>query len=240
MHNLKIYRQRTECIAVLTHYILGSISKFVINSSGTREISEYVHMEKSSKQLFIKVYNSSVFLAETCVLFWGHWYPWFGFLVTSFLGFKARVGSALFVCFMEENVIYIPRDAPLVLHLSTCCLPAVLKYIAKPHSFRNISVIENNRLTIGKQWNHIENFYNPLLTEFAIWCSLSEKIWKHWRQMWHLGLVTAVICLRRTRMEIVSWCGKPFMTCVYFRLGRSFRYPRLITQILQRARNQTT
>ena len=30
------------------------------------------------------------------VLFWGHWYPCFGFLVTSPLGFKARVGSALF------------------------------------------------------------------------------------------------------------------------------------------------
>ena len=29
-------------------------------------------------------------------LFWGHWYPCFGFLVTSSLGFKARVGSALF------------------------------------------------------------------------------------------------------------------------------------------------
>ena len=30
------------------------------------------------------------------VIFWGHWYPCFGFLVTSPLGFKARVGSALF------------------------------------------------------------------------------------------------------------------------------------------------
>ena len=28
--------------------------------------------------------------------FWGHWYPCFGFLVMSPLGFKARVGSALF------------------------------------------------------------------------------------------------------------------------------------------------
>ena len=28
--------------------------------------------------------------------YWGHWYPCFGFLVTSPLGFKARVGSALF------------------------------------------------------------------------------------------------------------------------------------------------
>ena len=33
------------------------------------------------------------------VLFWGHWYPCFGLLVTSPLGFKARVGSALFAFF---------------------------------------------------------------------------------------------------------------------------------------------
>ena len=30
--------------------------------------------------------------------FWGHWYPCFGFLVTSPLDFKAKVGSALFKC----------------------------------------------------------------------------------------------------------------------------------------------
>ena len=31
----------------------------------------------------------------------------FGFLVTSPLGFKARVGSALFACFEEADVMYI-------------------------------------------------------------------------------------------------------------------------------------
>ena len=51
--------------------------------------------------------------------FWGHWYPYFGFLVTSPLGFKARVGSALFTIFAEANVMYIPQDSPLVLHLLT-------------------------------------------------------------------------------------------------------------------------
>ena len=48
------------------------------------------------------------FLADTCP-FWGggggHWYPCFGFPVTSPLGFKARVGSALFAfCGSERNV----------------------------------------------------------------------------------------------------------------------------------------
>ena len=37
---------------------------------------------------------------RTIVLLWGHWHPYFGFLVMSPLGFKARVGSALFACYM--------------------------------------------------------------------------------------------------------------------------------------------
>ena len=35
------------------------------------------------------------------------------------LGLKARVGSALFAIFAEANVMYIPQDSPLVLHLPT-------------------------------------------------------------------------------------------------------------------------
>ena len=48
-------------------------------------------------------------LVGTCLLFWGgggHWFPCFGFLVTSpLLGFKARVGSALFAFFAEANAM---------------------------------------------------------------------------------------------------------------------------------------
>ena len=44
-------------------------------------------------------------------IFGGHWYLCFGFLVMN-LGFKARVGSALFVFFFAEvNVMYIPQDS---------------------------------------------------------------------------------------------------------------------------------
>ena len=43
---------------------------------------------------------------------------YFGFLVTSTMGFKARMGSALFTS-VEVNVMYIPQDSPLVLHLPT-------------------------------------------------------------------------------------------------------------------------
>ena len=42
--------------------------------------------------------------------FGGHWYPCFGFLVTSPLGFKARVGSALFAIFCGgECNVHSPR-----------------------------------------------------------------------------------------------------------------------------------
>ena len=33
-------------------------------------------------------------LKKKFLAIWGHWYPCFGFLVTSPLGFKAKVGSA--------------------------------------------------------------------------------------------------------------------------------------------------
>ena len=53
---------------------------------------------------------------HTHVLFWGHWYPCFGFLVTSPLGFKARAGCLIRIA--EANVMYVPWDPPLVLHVA--------------------------------------------------------------------------------------------------------------------------
>ena len=52
---------------------------------------------------------------NTHVLFWLHWYPCFGFLVTCPLGFKARVGCLIHIA--KANVH--PQDPPLVLHLPT-------------------------------------------------------------------------------------------------------------------------
>ena len=70
---------------------------------------------------------------QTHVLFWGHWYPCFGFLVTSPLSFKARVGSALFAIFAEANVMYIPQDSPLVLHLPISWQPACSRSLPHMH-----------------------------------------------------------------------------------------------------------
>ena len=59
--------------------------------------------------------------------------PCFGFLVTSPLGFKASVGSALFAIFAEANVMYIPQDSPLVLHLPTSWQPACSRSLPHMH-----------------------------------------------------------------------------------------------------------
>ena len=80
-----------------------------------------LHVQVQKIVFFLK--KKKVFW-RTHVLFGGHWYPCFGFLVTSPLGFKARVGSALFAIFAEANVMYIPQDSPLVLHLPTSWRPA--------------------------------------------------------------------------------------------------------------------
>ena len=66
---------------------------------------------------------------------WGHWYPCFGLLVTSPLGFKAKVGSALFALGGGVQVtLHIPWDSPLVLHLLTSGQPAWLLSWSLPHT----------------------------------------------------------------------------------------------------------
>ena len=61
------------------------------SSAHVSETCNILHCVDGETQSFhLKVLKISL------VLFWGYWYPCFGFLVTSPLGFKARVGSALF------------------------------------------------------------------------------------------------------------------------------------------------
>ena len=76
---------------------------------------------------FFWLFLKKNFLKDTCP-FWGLWYPCFGFLVTSPLGLKARVVCLICVFFFAEaNVMYIPQDAPLVLHMPTSWWPAAHK-----------------------------------------------------------------------------------------------------------------
>ena len=86
------------------------------------------------KSFFLK--KKKKFLGGHMSFFWGHWYPCFGFLVTSPLGFKARVGCPIHIA--EVNVMYIPRDPPLGLHLPTSWQPACRGEVAliRSHALR--------------------------------------------------------------------------------------------------------
>ena len=53
---------------------------------------------------------------------WGHWYPYFGLLVMSPLGFKARVGSLIRAVW--RHVLHVAWDSPLVWYLPTSWWPA--------------------------------------------------------------------------------------------------------------------
>ena len=73
------------------------------------------------------------FLTDTCS-FWGggHWYPCFGFLVTSPLGFKARVDSALFDFCGGECIVHSLRSTSG----ATCAdlLGAIAQPVTTPHA----------------------------------------------------------------------------------------------------------
>ena len=69
-------------------------------------------------------YFSKIFGGHESFL-WGHWYLCFELLVTYPLGFKARVGSALFELSGGIHVmLHVPWDLPLVRHLPTSWWPA--------------------------------------------------------------------------------------------------------------------
>ena len=79
------------------------------------------------------------FLADTHVLFWGHWYPCFGFLVTSPLGFKARVGSALFAfCVGECNVHSLRSTSGAIL---ANLVAASTQLVLSPHIVADVRLL---------------------------------------------------------------------------------------------------
>ena len=54
---------------------------------------------------------------HTHVLFWGHWYPCFWISGDVSSGFQSQSGFCL-IRIAEANVMYIPWDPPLVLHVA--------------------------------------------------------------------------------------------------------------------------
>ena len=74
---------------------------------------DFCHVQLIQKILILTRFDLqwwTVLFWLTHVLFWGHWNPCCGFLVTSPLGFKAKVGSALFAFYGGECNVHSPRS----------------------------------------------------------------------------------------------------------------------------------
>ena len=101
---------------------------------------------------------------------WGHWYPCFGLLVMSPLGFKARVGSALFTLGRGIWVtLHIPWDSPLVLYLLTSWQPAWLPSWSLPHTCKGISGSRTGDLSLHVNWlSYTGSAKRNALLKFAI------------------------------------------------------------------------
>ena len=104
--SIQIFKRRTESMnCQVPHLIWISIRNLSAHGS------------------FTPFRNPLVFFLSfwrTHVLIWGHWYPCFGFL----LWVSKPEWVLPYLLFAEANVMYIPWDPPLVLHMLTSWWPA--------------------------------------------------------------------------------------------------------------------
>ena len=116
------------------------------------------------------------------------------------MGFKARVGSA-FICIAEANVMYIPWDPPLVLHIANLLMDSILgcwpvSYLAQRYYCVAAVSLEP---AINRSWvlrtNHWATRPGPNVIVFDASFSLPQ--WENWS----LGSMTS--CLRWERPQ---WC----------------------------------
>ena len=84
------------------------------NTQGIYSIRRPKCANRSTRYLLFLSFFKSFW--RTHVLFKGHWYSCFGFLVTSPLGFKARVGSALFTFCRGKCNVHSPRSTSGATH----------------------------------------------------------------------------------------------------------------------------
>ena len=100
----------------------------------------------------------SQFLADTCPFLEGHWYSCFGFL-----GFKARVGSALFAfCGGECNVHSLRSTSG-----ATCAnlLAASVQPVSFPHACSEVGLgSDSNGQSPGQKTNALD----PALAYFYV------------------------------------------------------------------------
>ena len=101
----KTVKLSRKSVRILSKAVIQSDSSEIPQKASDQAIDDYPWRSQQVKEVFRNLFFKS-FLTDTRVLFWGHWYPCFGFLVTSPLGFKAKVGCVIH--FAEVNIMYIP------------------------------------------------------------------------------------------------------------------------------------
>ena len=87
LNNILVILLASDKLFVRVDVVLRQVSAQRLTSSASHSKASQTDMQ-TYKQTFLS------FLVATCQL-WGHWYPCFGHLVMSCLGFKARVGSLI-------------------------------------------------------------------------------------------------------------------------------------------------
>ena len=106
-------------------------------------------------------------MADTCP-FWGHWYPCFGFLVTSPLGFNVRVGSASFTFCGGKCNIHSPRSTSGATLADL--LVASVQPVTSPHACAEVGLgSDSNGQSPGQ---NRKRTVDAVLVEFGRWCCL--------------------------------------------------------------------
>ena len=112
---------------------------------------------------------------DTHVLFWGHWYPCFGFLgVMSPLGFKAKVGSALFTFCRGKCNVHSLRSTSDATHVDLlaasitaspvptyCCRSEVVGIRTRCSQ----NICESDTLPTELNWDRLSTFYTDARSE---------------------------------------------------------------------------
>ena len=99
--------------------------------------------------------------------FWGHWYHCFEFLVTSPLGFKARMGSALFAFCGDECNVHSPRSTSGDKHANL--LAAGTPPVLSPHTVAEVRLLGFKLVLSEYLWlRRSTNWAKPGPTNFQI------------------------------------------------------------------------
>ena len=137
----------------------------------TKKNSHMNNHQKFHISFFFKVLGGHIHMS----FFWGHWRPRFGFLVTSSLGFKARVGSALFAFSGGECNVHSMRSTSGATHADL--LAADAPPVLSPHTVTEVRLLGFELVLSEYLWvRRSTNWAKPGPTKFHISWQLKTNV----------------------------------------------------------------